>query len=475
MKQLLILQGLFLVVFVLLGNGLRSIATMTVSVSQGEFASFLNISVDKTGVLIEILLGGAVMALAVAPFLINPRSARRIATIAAISAAICYGIIGLTMRINPQLLTREIVVIACFALGGFSVAFFAPLAQLSIASVENEREKVRLMTVWTAAQPVAFLLAPQLVKYVAFDIGTDNYFLILAVVPLLFLAMVPWVFGPANKHPVGAGTAVPWILIGGFLLAVLAFEAWTASNSFTGIGSIPSLALMVAFVVVAVVVTLKGRPALASASKLPTTGISLLVLLFVLQIPTTGLYDTAYLVRHLCSSELISDRATLGAACQIFAVFAGGWLLVRRPSLEAPMIALSVLALLIGSVAVAFYPYQGEGVWLFYASKVVSSLGMGAVTSIIVSRVVAASQGNKVIMLAPAFVIMFGTEVGIELLEIVFQSAKLAGTDDVGAYQAIFIVQIISVLLAFGLVAERCFRMLLERQGDRHRARSAAA
>src|SRR4051812_31626574 len=103
MKQLLILQGMFLVIFVLLGNGLRSIATMTVSVSQGEFASFLNISVDKTGVLIEILLGGAVMALAVAPFLINPRSTRRIATYAAIAAAICYGAIGLTMRINPQL------------------------------------------------------------------------------------------------------------------------------------------------------------------------------------------------------------------------------------------------------------------------------------------------------------------------------------------------------------------------------------
>jgi len=474
MKQLLILQGMFLVIFVLLGNGLRSVATMTVSVSQGEFASFLNISVDKTGVLIEILLGGAVMALAVAPFLINPRSTRRIATYAAIAAAICYAAIGLTIRVNPQLLTREIIVIACFALGGFSVAFFAPLAQLSIASVDSDQQKTRLMTVWTAAQPVAFLLAPQLVKYVAFDIGTDNYFLILAVVPLVFLAMVPWVFGPADKQPVGAGTSVPWKLIGGFLLAVLAFEAWTASNSFTSIASLPSVLLMALFILVATGVAFSSRSVLASAPKLPTAAISLLVLLFVLQIPTTGLYDTAYLVRHLCSSELISDRATLGAACQIFAVFAAGWLLVRRPSLETPIIALSVLVLLIGAVAVAFYPYQGDQVWLFYASKVVSSLGMGAVTSIIVSRVVSASQGNKIIMLAPAFIIMFGTEVGIELLEIVFQSAKMAGSDDIGAYQAIFAAQIIAVLLAFGFFAEHWFRLLLQRHSDVQRKSSAA-
>jgi hypothetical protein len=67
-------------------------------------------------------------------------------------------------------------------------------------------------------------------------------------------------------------------------------------------------------------------------------------------------------------------------------------------------------------------------------------------------------------MLAPAFIIMFGTEFGIELLEIVFQSAKIAGTDDIGAYQAIFVAQIIAVLGALGLFAERWFRQLLERR-----------
>jgi hypothetical protein len=89
---------------------------------------------------------------------------------------------------------------------------------------------------------------------------------------------------------------------------------------------------------------------------------------------------------------------------------------------------------------------------------------MGTVTSIIVTRVAGVSGGNKIIMLAPAFVIMFGTEVGIELLEIVFQSAKLMGSDDVGAYQAIFLFQILAVILALGLIAERSLTLLAARR-----------
>lgn len=465
MKQLLFLQGVLLVVFVLLGNGLRSIATMTVSVSQGEFASFLNISVDRTDLLVELLVGGAVMALAVAPFLITPRTARRVATIAALASAVCYAAIGITMRIDPQLLTREVVVISCFAQGGFWVAFLAPLAQLSISTVTDEKRRVRLTTVWTSAQPIGFLLAPQLVKYVSFDIGTDNYFLILAAMPLVFLSIVPAVFGrPAAETTAVPARPVPWPLIGGFLLAVLTFEAWTTSNTFAGIGNIVSLLLMALFVAVAAIVTVHGKSALAGARELPTSTIWLLVILFVLEIPTTGLYDTAYLVRHLCSANLISDRATLGAACQIFAVFAGGGLLARWPRLEMPLIGLAILAVLIASIAVAFYPSRGPDASLFYISRVISALGMGTATSIIVARAASVSHGNKIIMLAPAFIVMFGTEVGIELLEIVFQSAKLAGSDDIGAYQAIFLVQILAALLAVGLMGERAINLLSQKR-----------
>ena len=61
MKQFLAIQTLILAVFVLLGNGIRSIGTMSLAVSQSEFASFLDISVEKTDILVEVLLGGAVI------------------------------------------------------------------------------------------------------------------------------------------------------------------------------------------------------------------------------------------------------------------------------------------------------------------------------------------------------------------------------------------------------------------------------
>ena len=105
---------------------------MSLSVSQGEFASFLDISVEKTDVLVEVLLGGAVIALALAPFMISFRSARRIAVFSAFLASACYAAVGITMHVDPALDLREIIVIASFAMGGFAVAFFAPLAQLSI-------------------------------------------------------------------------------------------------------------------------------------------------------------------------------------------------------------------------------------------------------------------------------------------------------------------------------------------------------
>ena len=78
LKQLILIETGLLALFVLLGNGMRSVATMTVSVSQGEFASFLNISVERTDILIEVLIGGAVMALAIAPFVINSHTARKV-------------------------------------------------------------------------------------------------------------------------------------------------------------------------------------------------------------------------------------------------------------------------------------------------------------------------------------------------------------------------------------------------------------
>jgi MFS family permease len=455
MKQFLAIQTLILGLFVLLGNGIRSIGTMSLSVSQSEFASFLDISVEKTDVLVEVLLGGAVIALALAPFAISLRTARRVAVASAFLASAGYAAIGITMHVDPSLDLREIIVIASFALGGFAVAFFAPLAQLSISMLDGERKRAILTTVWTAAQPIAFLIAPQLVRYVAFDIGTGNYFLLLAALPLIFLAIVPFVFDRAQAEEPTVRTAIPWKPVTVFILAILAFEAWTTSNSFVGIESAISLTLMAAFLVISGYMLSQRRKWVPENTDLPRATIFLLAVLFILEIPTTGLYESAYLVRHLCSSDLITTRATLGAASQIAAVFLTGALLARWPSMRHSLLGLSILLLLAGAVATVFYRYQGTDVPLFYMSKMISAAGMGMATTVIVAAAVAASGSNKLVMLAPAFIIMFGTEVGIEVMEIIFQSSKLAGLDETAAYQAVFMAQVVAVALALLLAANR--------------------
>lgn len=463
MKKFFAIQTLILGLFVLLGNGIRSIGTMSLSVSQGEFASFLDISVEKTDVLVEVLLGGAVVALALAPFMISFRTARRVAVISAFLAAACYAAVGITMHVDPALDLRELIVIASFALGGFAVAFFAPLAQLSITMLDSDKKRAILTTVWTAAQPIAFLIAPQMVRYVAFDIGTGNYFLMLAAMPLLFLLIVPLVFDGTERDEEAVRKAVPWKPLTIFILAVLLFEAWTTSNSLAGIGSVFSLALMGGFLAISAYMLSQRRQWLPEGAALPSTAIFLLVVLFILEIPTTGLYESAYLVRHLCSAEVITDRATFGAASQVAAVFLTGALLARWPALRNPLLGLSILLLLVGAVATVFYPIQGTDVPLFYISKIISAAGMGMVTTVIVSAAVASSSGNKLVMLAPAFVIMFGTEVGIEVMEIIFQTVKLAGLDEATAYQTVFFAQVAAVLVALGLFLSRMLIDLLRR------------
>lgn len=83
------------------------------------------------------------------------------------------------------------------------------------------------------------------------------------------------------------------------------------------------------------------------------------------------------------------------------------------------------------------------------------SLGMGMSTALLVSGVLQAAVGNKLIVMAPAFIIIVGTELGIEILEIVSELSELAGMDENGAYQAVFMAQLISMIFVVALMALR--------------------
>jgi hypothetical protein len=455
MRQLLAIQGMVLVVFVLLGNGLRSISMSTVSLSQGEFASFLNISVERTDILIEALLGAALVALAVAPFVIFARSAARVARKAAYLAAISYLAVGVTMHADPDLLTREIVIVAAFAFGGFAVAFFAPLAQFAISGVDDEKSRVALTTIWTAAQPIAFLITPQLVKHFSFEIGVGNFFLLLSALPLLFLALSPMAFPSAMKAQAVSAPQVPWPRLTTFVLLILLFEAATAAITLAGFLSVVSLVLTAALVAALAIVAAMRRRLLAGGTAVPLDVKIPLLILLVIQIPTTGLYENAFLIKHFCSAAFIADRATVGAVCQVAAVLVTGAALQRWRCMQDWLLWLAISLLLIGTVMACLYPYHPTDQFLFVASRMTTATAMGIASAVLVNAILAAGAMNRMVMMAPAFLMIIGTELGIEVLEIVMEISQLRGADENEAYEAVFLAQVVSVLVATGLLGWR--------------------
>lgn len=448
MKRLLTLQFIILAVFVLLGNGIRSIGMSTVLVSQGEFASFLNISAERTDMLIEAIMAGSLVALALAPFLITPHGATRLARNAAILAVLCYGTIGITMHVNPALLTREVVIIAAFAFGGFAVAFFAPLAQLAIGQEPDERAQGALTMIWTAAQPIALLATPQLVKYVAFDIGVGNFFFVLAALPVFFLVIVPLVFPKAAHENPPRPVPVPWKKLGGFMIVLLLFQAATISVSMAGIDHPATQILMVLTVLAGLALFRFRHRLLGGRIDLPAGVPMLMTLLFLMQISSTGLYDTAYLVRHLCSVSFIADRATFGALAQIGGVFGAGALLLRWPHLQSPLLWLALALAFTGTAMMMMYPSRTTDTFLLITSKAALSGGIGIGTAVLVRALLAAAGSDRMIIMAPAFLILLGTEVGMETLEVVFQTTLLLGGTENAAYENVFLAQALSVIAA---------------------------
>ena len=470
MLRLLSIFGLAQISFVFLGNALKSIVTSTVFTSEGDFASFLNISVDKTGILVELLIGSSVLALALTPVILTEARARKVTALSALASLISFGLLGLVMILNPALFVRELAVVATFSMGGFCIAFFAPLAQQAINAQPDQSSRVMLTTVWTSAQPIAFLITPQLVKYLAHDIGTGNFFLLFALMPLAFMALSRFVLPKVEAGDETASKPVSiskrsLFLIFAFLIS---FELMTASVSFAGLLAPVSVGLMLVFGLLLVwAISHFSQAAKASDIKLPKISLLLLIALFILEFPSTGFYDAAYLVRHLCSSTLIEDRASLGAAAQILAVFIGGAIYARWPGALAPLIGIGIFLLAAGTAAFRYYPDLAVDAPFFYYSKMVAAAGMGLVTTVIIGQVMAQCRDNPIFVLLPAFVIMFGTEFGLEILEILFEAGKLAGLDEVGAYRAVFDAQVLLILLAVPFAAWGLILHHRERQAQR--------
>lgn len=433
----------------LLGNGLKSIITSTLFISEGAFASFLTISVERTNFIVELIVGSMVIALALAPLLITQRRAPYLAALASILAAAAFAGLGLLFNAQPSLPVRELGVALSFVAGGLSLGLLAPLAQFHISSLDDDKAQGMLTTLWSFATPFAFLVTPQLVNYTAHDIGIGNFFLIFAALPLVYLAVaLPSLRGIARQDSSAreGQRALDRHSILLFVGSVLAFQIATALGTLVGWGSVATLVALAVFGG-ALVVTATHMHRVKPLTGIPNTPLLLLLGLFLLQIPTTGFFDTVYLVRHLCSASLIADRASIGALGQAVAVLLAGALVARNAALAVPLIAASLPLVFLGIAGYAFYPTVPED-WLFIGARLATSIGMGLVTATVV--VTATRQADRYALLAllPAGAIMIGTEAGLELLEIAFAVAKVLGASTFGAYRVVFLLQIAAVAVA---------------------------
>ena len=71
----------------LLGNGQKAIVTSTVLVSEAQFAAFLGVAVEHVALLMEAIVAGMVVALAIYPLLLHRLAVRTLALVASVIAS----------------------------------------------------------------------------------------------------------------------------------------------------------------------------------------------------------------------------------------------------------------------------------------------------------------------------------------------------------------------------------------------------
>lgn len=292
------------------------------------FASFLKISVNQTSAVIELLLGAVLLSLLIAPRLIERFPNRHLATVLCLTAASASFGLAIVFWLAPSVATREAVVIVLFPLLGMSLASLAPLAQHMTGWAGPNHAKL-LTGVWT----VAFLITPQLIRAIAPRYGLDLFFAAFALTSLSLIPAVWMVQQPSPATPRPAQDQHAKQSLFPIVLVLVTFEAMTMLVTLSGITSRATQGAALAFLgaVGYLIVdrksgTNRGRK---SGGQVERTTLAVFVFLFLVNIATTGFYDTAYLLEHMCSNTLIANRATLGALAQVVAVLAATAVLAR--------------------------------------------------------------------------------------------------------------------------------------------------
>ena len=449
----------------LFGNGLKSIVSSSVLVSEAQFAGFLRISLERTGLLMESIMAAMVIALAVCPILLQRTSPRTLGMVASAIAAAAFAAFGLVELVQPVQWLREAAAFGCFTLGAGALACLAPASQALIAS-DSIATTARgpITTIWTGAAPAGFLAAPQLVRFVLPLLGLGGYFLAFSAFPVIVLALlvlVVYVQSPGRAATASA-TQLPASVLLSFVGVVAAFELWSTLGSLAGYLRPATWVALAVLAFCVATFTHALRAAALSTAALGNSG-WLLAALFLLELPTTGFFDTAYLFGNRMPQAFIADRSTLAAAAQIAGTLLAGLIVHHRPDLERRLLQGAAATTIAGVLSIAVYPWIFEARAYFLCTPALQGFGTGALTALLVLAVMRDAVAHPVLAALPSLAIIFGTEFGLEMLELVFAAARETGRDAQGAYATLFAAQVVMALaLPIVLVMARRGRNALE-------------
>lgn len=437
---------------VLLGNGLKSIVSSSVLVSEARFAALLGIATENVAMLLELIIAGMVVALAACPLLLQRLSARALAGGACVVATVAFATFALVDLSGQSAAVRELAAFVCFSFGAGALALLAPAAQSLVTLTPTPAMRTTLTSLWTSAAPAGFLVAPQMVKMLLPVLGMGFYFLGFSALPLVLLVLLG-VLGlalPAVRNAGTTVTALPVRMLLAFVAAVVAFEIWTTSGSVWGYAMPLTLVGLTLFAMSAT--WLAGEvKAYSMPPSLTGTAGRLLLALFVLEMPTTGFFDTAWLVQRQFTETFIADRSTLSAAAQFAGTLAAGVLVHRRPAADSELLLGFAGIAVAGLAAIAAYPWIAHPLYFLW-TPAVGGFGVAGVTVLVCLAVLRNAATHPLLAALPSIAIMLGTEFGLELLQLVFAVARAAGVRDDGAYGAIFFAQVALAVAAMGLL-----------------------
>jgi len=402
----------------LLGNGLKSVVTSTVLVSEARFASFLGIEVERVALLMEAIVAGMVVALAMYPLVVRRFAVRDVALAAAVIGALAFAAFaaGATDGAGH---TREAWAYTCLTLGGAALVWLAPGAQSLVLGWPGTDGRKALTSIWTGATPAGFLAAPQLAKWLLPGLGLSAYFASLAILPLAFAGLVATT-AIAAQRPDG-DDALPVRLVVAFAAAVVTFEAWSTAGSVLGYTAAATLATLPLLAAAAAWFVKRARQFATSISGTPSMWFSVAAL-FALEIPTTGFFEAAFLYDRGLPEALVADRATLAAAAQVAGTLVAG-VVLHRSDLAGRVAWIACGLVVLGVGGYAAYPAVHD-TWYYMATAAVAGMGIGALTLVLCLAIIGDARQAVALAALPSIAIMVGTEVGLELLQCAFAAAR---------------------------------------------------